>query len=307
MRPQALLVGILAAVASALMFMAATRVGFSALFFLLVAPMPIYLAALSWGTSAGIVAAIGTVAVITGVGGFEAGISLGLMFAGPAAVLGHQVNLAQPDPDDPSTLQWYPLSRMLFSLAAMGAAAIIGFGMLIGFDMEQMRDQTVELMKELTGGGGGQQLSDEELAAVVGINLQLMPFVMPGFWLMLHAACCYLSSLIARRAGRLPRPRDDIARQASLPQLSLVILALALAGALLFDGSLGLACQVVAGSFFAAFALVGLAAMHERTRGWASRGLVLFAAYFLIILIYLPLFLFALFGLARVMAGRANT
>ena len=60
------------------------------------------------------------------------------------------------------------------------------------------------------------------------------------------------------------------------------------------DPSLG---DVLLGGFAAAFTLVGLAALHRRTRGRQGRFLVLFSSYAALILLSFPIVLFLAMGI----------
>ena len=63
---------------------------------------------------------------------------------------------------------------------------------------------------------------------------------------------------------------------------------------------------VVCGAFGMAFTLVGLAAMHRRTRAMSGRGLILFSAYAAIFLLSIPLFAFLIIGLVDVAKAGAE-
>ncbi len=82
----------------------------------------------------------------------------------------------------------------------------------------------------------------------------------------------------------------------ALPRMALAGFALALA--LCFTGGVpALLGAVFTGALGCALTMVGLAAMHRRSRGRTARGLLLFTAYASIVLLSIPLFAFLALGL----------
>ena len=100
--------------------------------------------------------------------------------------------------------------------------------------------------------------------------------------------------MVARASGRLTRPREKLSGVV-LPNETLLIAAAAALLAFL-PGPAGEIAQVAAGAFVGAAALTGLAVLHAVTVGMTSRTALLVAAYALLILSGLPLFLFPLLG-----------
>ena len=83
--------------------------------------------------------------------------------------------------------------------------------------------------------------------------------------------------------------------QTGLPFKALIVFGVALAGSFL-GGPAAAVAAVFAGAFGAAFTLVGLAVFHQRTRGRAGRGLLMFTVYGAVLLLTFPLLAFLVLG-----------
>ncbi|KQT88390.1 hypothetical protein [Aurantimonas sp. Leaf443] len=323
MNPKTILIAGAAGAAAALLFAGLVLQSASALSLALAAPIPIAIASLGWGSLAGFIAA----AVATLIVGVLAGTPLSaatilLSMALPTAIAGHLAGLARPretletaptfprpiaeplprapQPAAPA-LDWYPLERVLFALTLCAAFACLILGWLIGYDPAEIGTAVGEALTQ--GDAGLSAATNAQIAEVSALVVRLIPFVQPAVLVLTLVVGLYLGAFVTRLSGRLPRPRDDIPAAAALPRVSLGLFALAILGSFL-PGAAGLAASVFAGAFICAFALVGLATMHRRTRGRAGRGLILFTAYAAILLLSFPLVLFAMLGVYETGRGR---
>ena len=295
MRPDALLTGLAAGAATALLFAGLVVQSPGAEGLALAAPIPVLLASLGWGSKSGFLAAITAfVAVSAFVGSMLGGLTILLSVGLPAAIIGHVAGLARPvgDPQAP-TLDWFPVRRILFAIAALIAAACIGLGWLSGYDPAEVGTVMTQALQTQSAETG---VSPEQIEEFTRFAVTASPFVMPAFLVVTMVVCLYLSAAIVRLSGRLPRPKDDLPATATLPRVALPVFALGLA-ACFAPGAVGLVGAVVTGAFASAFTLVGLAAIHRRTRGRAARGLLLFTAYAAILLLSFPLLAFMVLGL----------
>ncbi len=302
MKPSALLIGVVAGAASALLFAGLVLQSSGAIGLAFLAPIPIFLASLGWGSLAGFLAAAsGFVATAAFTGSFLAALTLLLPVALPAAVIGHLAGLARPSErvaapanDAPPALDWYPVERILFAIALAGVGACLAIGWLIGFDPAALAGDVAEALGAQPG--AAEQLGADQVEQWAQFIVSAIPYVQPGFLVAILVACLYISAAIARASGRLPRPRDDIPSSVGLPRAALAVFALALALCFV-GGTIGIVAAVVVGAFAVAFTFVGLAAMHRRTRGRAGRGLILFTAYAGILLLSFPIVAFLVLGL----------
>ncbi|PJI55150.1 hypothetical protein CTI14_07495, partial [Methylobacterium radiotolerans] len=114
---------------------------------------------------------------------------------------------------------------------------------------------------------------------------------------LLLAFYLWASARIVKISGRLPRPWPDIPSTA-MPRSTLVAVAAAVAMCFA-PGYVGVFGVALLGAFSAAFALQGLAAFHDRSRGRPGRGLMLFGMYLILFVTQgIALVALTLFGLA---------
>ncbi len=315
MTPQGLLVGIAAGLASALLFAGLVTQSPMALGLSLAAPIPILIASLGWGSVPGFVAAAASALLIGFISETPAtALVLLASMAFPAAVVGHLCGLARPREERTGRaiapandggqvpLDWYPLERILFAIALLSAAGCVVIGWLVGYDQESMGP----LLREALTAPGGPDIDAtlEQLEDIADLIVGIVPFVQPAVFVLNLVATLYLGAVVTRMSGRLQRPRDDVPSQTGLPRAALPIFALSLAASFL-GGPLGLVGAVFAGALGMAFTLVGLAAFHNRSRGRAARGLLLFTVYFAIVVLTFPLFVLLLYGVfATARSGR---
>jgi len=316
----ALLIAAVSGIASALLFAGLALQSGSAFSLALAAPIPVAIASLGWGSLAGAVSALVSGAAIYLLSGsLPSALLLLVSMTGPTAVAGHLAGLARPAAvppvPDPATalpasrslssaprLDWYPLERVFFVLVLLVVAACILLGWMLGFDPAAIQPTIVEAFNQ--GGGGVEGTSQEQLQEIASLLVSLVPFVQPAVLTVTLVVGLYLGALVVRVSGRLPRPKDDLPTAGRLPSISLLLFALGLAGSFL-GGTVGLIADVFVGGFGAAFTLVGLAALHKRTRGRPGRGLVLFTSYAAILLLSFPIALFLAMGLYETWRRRA--
>ncbi|ALN73656.1 hypothetical protein M673_13085 [Aureimonas sp. AU20] len=299
MNPRALLIGLLAGLASALLFAGLVTHALSAVGLAFVAPVPILIASLGWGSTAGFVAALSAFGAVAGaLGSVYAGLSILLSVGLPAAILGHIAGLAQPIEapagwkDKGPALLWFPLSRILFATCLLAALGCLAMGWLIGYDPSDLAPAVAQALSS----EAASSVPPEQLAELARFVVNVIPYAQPAFLVLTLVVCLFVSAAIVRASGRLPRPKDDIPASAGLPRMALFAFAFALA--LCFTGgSAALVGAVFTGALGCAFTLVGLAVMHRRSRGRAARGLLLFTAYAAIVLLSIPLLAFLALGL----------
>ncbi|WP_061932728.1 DUF2232 domain-containing protein [Aureimonas sp. AU22] len=288
----ALPIGLVAGMAAALLFAGLITQSPGAVVLALAAPVPIMIASLGWGSRAGFIAAgTSAVAIAAFMGSLLSGVTMLLGSALPAAVIGHMAGLARPR-DDGTTLDWYPLSRLLFALLVIAAVTCVVLGVLLGYDPAGLEAAVTHALSSQPDS----PISDpQQVQSFVRLVVAAIPFVQPMLTVLTLVACLYVSGAITRLSGRLPRPKDDIPATTTLPKAALPLFALGLAASFL-PGMAGTLGAVLAGAFGTGFTLVGLATMHRRTRQRPARGLILFSAYGAIFLLTFPLLAFLVLG-----------
>jgi hypothetical protein len=298
-----LLVGLGAGVASALLFAVVVTGSALAVGLSLVAPLPIFIAALGWSHRAGLVAvAAGGVATAFA---FRpaAGLAFGLGWALPAWWLAFLALLGRPGAE--GALEWYPLGRVLLWMAATAALITVFAVVALGSgDYGSYRDAMREALEAFLRIDGGSPQSSP-LPTPVGLStteilngfIAAFPAFLASSFALILALNLWLAARIVAISGRLPRPWPFIPETA-MPRAALFALGGGVAAAFL-PGFVGAAGLAVIGSLGVAFALQGLALMHDLSRGRSGRGLLLGSAYaFALFLSQIALPVLALAGIA---------
>lgn len=297
----------LAGIACVLLVSAAIHVGTSGMLLFVLAPFPIYAAALAWGTNAAIVSSI--IAILAAGMSISpvVGITLGLTVSLPASLIGHQANLAQPD--ETGKLAWYPLDRLFFNMCLAVAGGIIAMLFYQGYDLtrEQMMPVISPLIDEMLANSPMlAEFPTEQSDALKQKFFEFTPFLISTVWIVVHVFNAHLAAWVCRMSGLMPRPADDIANTIYLPPIALGILIVAFIVAFLFDGKIGYYSAPLLGVFLSAFSLVGLAEVHLRARSGGAGLMLLIISYILIFMLQFVLFFFAFGGIRRTIAALRN-
>ncbi|WP_027172147.1 membrane protein [Methylobacterium sp. 10] len=320
-------IGIGAGLVSALLFGVLLKGTLLSIVLYLLAPLPILIVGLGWSHKAALVAAItGAVALAF----LQPFLGLGYLayLALPAWWLAYLTLLGRPNAD--GTMEWYPTGRLLAWTACTAGIAFVAIAVIASpsFDtfQTQLRGMTRTLVTmqgkpratppaaapaekspaettpvppaELdanaapsTESGTDQQNAVADALATIAPGLATQGLaVLLTFYL-------WAAARIVRISGRLPRPWPDIPSTA-MPRSALGILGAAVVLALVpgYPGVLGIA---LIGALTAAFAMQGLAAFHDRSRGRPGRMALLFGLYLILFFTQgVALFALTLFGLA---------
>lgn len=292
-------VGVLAGLSAALLSVGVITQSTLAMALLLFSPLPIFVAALGWGTGAGFIGALSMAVAVSVLAAPTAALVVVLITALPAAAAAYFIGLARPAEEiggPKNAYVWYPIADMLLRLALIVGASFVAIGVLIGFG----DDFAMQLAKSL-----GQQLaaSNPELAAnadavqdMALFIVRVLPAMQPAVWVMIIVANLYLALRLTAASGKLRRPKDDWPRALRMPRPALAVFAIACAACFL-PGGIGYAATAFAGALGACFIMAGFAMMHARTRGAPWRPVALWFAYFAVMLFVFVLFLFLLAGL----------
>jgi len=269
----------------------------------LLAPIPVIIVTLAFDHRSGLVAGvIGAVAVAVLQGGLVSGLGYLITTALPAWWLAYLALLGRPGSSGDT--EWYPLGRLLAWIAGTGALIFLGSVILPGFDFESYRENTRQMAEMVLRAQTGTpesaplpnigEIPGEELAARLASALPI--FAGQGFTLIL-TFYMWIGAKIVSASGRLLRPWPQISRTI-MPREALYTLFATSLAAIFLDGFTGVFATTLTGAFLMAFALQGLAAVHEMSEGRSGRPFILILAYLLILLsqglIFLPLIMFGL-------------
>ena len=319
-------VGIGAGLVSALLFAVVIKGSSLALLLSLVAPLPVFIAAMGWNHRAGLVAAAAGGLVMAFVFRPTAGLGYVIAWALPAWWLGYLALLGRPGRD--GTMEWYPLGRLLVWMAATGAAVTLAFMVIAGGgDYEAFRTATAQTVQRLFEAGGpgvpqagappaGAAAPGDPAAPVPGspagevpsavelarIFVLVLPLGMASFFVMILAANFWLAARVVSMSGRFARPWPFIpATQMPRTVLPLLVGSIGVGFAPGYLGVLGLA---LTGALTVAFSLQGLALIHDVSRGRQGRGGLLAAVYVTVVFLsQVALPLLALAGIADTAFG----
>ncbi len=328
-------IGIGAGLVSALLFGVLLKATPLAILLYLAAPLPILIVGLGWSHKAALAAAAaGSLALVLVIAPFM-GLAFAAYIALPAWWLAYLTLLGR---ETRAGLEWYPTGRLLGWIAATAALAFIAIAVLsspnhAAFDA-QLRGLAQTLVqtrlpatrpsaepprtgtpradapstgseaagRDGTTAPGPAPQADADPADVTRAEVaDALARVVPAFaangLALLLAFYLWASARIVKISGRLPRPWPDIPSTA-MPRSTLVAVAAAVAMCFA-PGYVGVFGVALLGAFSAAFALQGLAAFHDRSRGRPGRGLMLFGMYLILFVTQgIALVALTLFGLA---------
>ncbi|WP_201833975.1 DUF2232 domain-containing protein [Microvirga zambiensis] len=271
----------------------------------LLAPIPVLIVSLGWDHRSGLVAGIVGGLAIALILSPLSGIGFALITALPAWWLSYLALLGRPGPD--GTMEWYPVGRLLAWTAATAALTIIAAGVIstggdyAAFDQNARAVSEAFVNTQFTSSGPG-ALDAETREELVGLLARATPLLSAQGFTTVLVLYLWAAARIVQASKRLPRPWPPVP-ELVMPRSAGLILVAALALATI-DGFLGALGMALAGAFIMAFALQGLAAIHDRTRGKSGRAFLLSALYVLVIITQgILMVALALFGLADSVFG----
>lgn len=293
--PFAIAVGIGAGIASALGFAALVAGTSLAMPLFLFSALPVVIASLGWGTSAGIVALIADFVVIAGFYAVSPAIAHVLLSSLPAVVLSHLLGLARPvDPNRPDgPVVWFPIGTWLVVAAGLVGAATLITGWLADIGNAA---QVEALSRVVLAGPQGTDADPAQVQAMARLLLALMPVMSPAMWFLVIIANLWAGAHVTRLSDRLARPWEDLSA-VIVPRHTVTAFAVAAAIVIGLGGTLGLVVSPFFGALLALKLLLGLAALHALSRGAPLRSLMLTLAWASLILT-VPALLILLLGIA---------
>jgi hypothetical protein len=296
---QIVFIGLGAGTAAALLFASVLTGAASAMLLLLLAPLPILIAALGWSHWAGLIAAATAAACLAVLGldvlaAFLFGVGL------PAWWLGYLTLLARPAPA-PNGHEWYPIGRLVLWAACINAL-IVGTTLLgLGTDLAGLQSALRAVLDNGLDEVIGEQLENpDDAARLIDIMVMFVPGAAAASFTLSTVLNLWLAGRIVKISGRLQRPWPRLPDM-RFPLFAPAIFGAAIAGSFLPD-LIGLSSSALAASLMIGHVLLGLAVIHASTIGLSGRGFVLGSVYAAIVVFSWPfrwpLLLVALLGIS---------
>lgn len=301
---QILLIGSAAGAAAALLFASVVSGSLLSILLFYLAPMPLLIAALGWSHLAALVGAVVAATGLAAVFGGYLFVAFLLGIGLPAWWLGYLTLLARPvtNGGGEPQLEWYPVGRIVFWAAIIGALVVIVAVPNFGLDAEAfragLRRVFERILRAQTGIGADAPL---RLPGVVNVDrlLDLLVATIPPMAAVLSMITSlgnlWLAGLIVRVSGRNKRPWPRITDM-TFPAFAPAALAVAVVGTFLTD-IIGIVATILSATLLMAYAILGLAVMHTITLGMTGRGFILTGVYLAIGLFGWPMLLMSMLGL----------
>jgi hypothetical protein len=306
-----ILIAIAAGAAAGLMFASIISGELISLLLFYLAPLPLMVAALGWGSASALVGAVAAGASLGFAFGFAYFVAFILTVGLPAVWLGHLALLAKPvgeagpsdlngsSPPAAGALEWYPPGRLLLWIAALACLIISCALLTLGSDYDTITGALRQGLGRMLGARGRTAGADTD--RVLDAITQIAPAAVTLVAMFTLTLNLWLSGKIVVTSARLRRPWPDL-RGIELPQI--VILALAAALALSFAGGLvGMLSQIASAALLMAYLLVGFAVLHVITQSSGGRFWWLMAAYSTVVIFSWPALLVVLLGLLDAAIG----
>src|SRR5260370_1122249 len=202
---QIVLIGLGAGTAAALLFASVASGSTAAMLLLLLAPLPILIAALGWSHWAGLIAAAVAAACLAVVGVdfltvFLFGVGL------PAWWLSYLALLARPAPP-PNGREWYPVGRLVLWSACINAL-IVGTTLLsFGTDLASLQSALRAVLHSRLDDVAGEQVENPDHAArLVDLMVMFVPAAAAASFTLSTVVNLWLPGRIVKISGRLQRP-----------------------------------------------------------------------------------------------------
>jgi hypothetical protein len=304
-----ILIALAAGCASATMFASIISGALISLLLLYLAPLPLMVAALGWGSLCATIGGIAAATILGALFGLPYCIAFVVTVALPAWWLGHLALLGRPGTNGASPgngaapvapdLEWYPVGRILLWIAGFAALATMAALLTLGTDGSAITGTLRRgLLRMLSAQGAG---SNGEIEQFIDALVAIAPAAAVMVAMMTLTLNLWLAARITATSGRLHRPWPDL-KLAALPPMTLA--ALCVAVAFCFTGGLlAILAQIITTALMMAYALSGFAVLHLLTLSFKSRALWLSCAYVLVVMFVWPLLAMVALGLADAIFG----
>ncbi|MBF0373204.1 MAG: DUF2232 domain-containing protein [Alphaproteobacteria bacterium] len=293
--PKDLALAIAAGLVSALLFLSMLTGAAAGLLFTYVAPLPVIAVGLALGLRmATVAAAVGAMAVMlpTGVAGLIPYAAAVLL---PGLLLTRQALLWRDLGE--GRVEWFPVGLIVAWLCGAGLV-MLGLGAAYAASGEAGIEGAVRQVLVEALAGMAPNLTPAERGEVAGHWAPFLPAAMAGAWLVSALVNGGLAQWLVEKVGRNIRPTPDY-RELELPVWMGVALPLALATGMMAGGDAGFVAGNVAVLLALPFVMLGLAGLHRAVAGRRNAGLILAAAYGMMLISGVAIPVIAALGFVR--------
>ena len=298
------LVGILAGLASALIYAGPVQGSAFSLLLSFFTMLPLFVAGIGWGLAASASATVTSCAglMMTAHGPWIAAdsVTLGGFFfatmAAPAALMSHLTLLARPGdplpeaggPPNPDHWEWFPLGWIALWVAALSVALFIGLDWFVTGPDGGIKAYFVRELAEFPDGSEARRLlmtyfPGASWAEVSRLLSSVLPSLIGVSWQFMVVINGILAEQILRASNRAIRPRFEFARMV-LPRFLTAAIAIALVFALI-DSSVAFIAGTVAALLFVPYFFLGLTVVHAIPARGAGRVALLALFYCLLMFV----------------------
>lgn len=305
-----LFIGLMAGIASSILFVSGSVGTSLSLLLYILAPLPLFICGLGWGAVSAAVGAIAGAVVCALVSNLMgAGVFLGTIAVLPVVLSHFALMSREPDDDAPAATpaqrDWYPFGNLLLGIAgfaALLASVFVIFVMPATPELQtalelicgQLLSQNAELKARLGG--------DEAVTRMATMFIETLPATFAAYTFVTSTVNLWLASKIIHASGRGIRPAFAMAPLA-YPVLAAAALVVALS--LTFTSGFVHTLALAASAALAmAFMLLGLVVIHALVPQTPARAVVLPLVYVaLVVLLSYAYQGLALLGLAETIFG----
>ena len=248
--------------------------------------LPLLLVGLSLGTMSVATAGVAALVSVSVVIGLAGALLYLIAFVIPAMVVVNRSLLSRAGHDGGT--EWYPPGNLLAILAGYGAVAFVAvLIMLAGQDgglRVLIRDTLVEFLAMFAPSA-----PESDRIAVAERWAPWIPAMIVMSWMMMIVVNSVIaqSTLVASGKNLRPTPRYS---SVELPRWLAAMLAAAFAIWVLGTGDVAFVGRTISVVFATPYFLLGLAVVHQLSRGWPARGLLLTIFYVMLLLLDWPSF-----------------
>jgi uncharacterized protein YybS (DUF2232 family) len=285
-----LVIGIIAGLTAAALYATVATGAAVALVLFYIAPLPLFIAGLGWGSIAAIAGGIAGASVLALTVDPKLGAVFAVTVALAPAFLSHLAlksrELSAANGTVTQSTEWYPEGHLVMWTASLAILLVGATLLLTGIGPEQLKELLGEMMKRMNelGTKPSAPLTPEvqaQMTTFIGGAALFIPAISASVWIIATLVNMLIASRILNASGRNVRVWAPF-RTLTLPPSTILALGLAIICALLVSGILGLIAKTAAMALATVTAILGLATFHYLVHDHPMRTMLLTGVYVLI-------------------------